>query len=261
MAWIYLAELGDSQSPLSLGCKQLPTVSKTDMLKPFSCPECNRVTWIELQSGTTSKRSEEKCCQKLRSSLEDSHAKTSALRELEKAWRESEVDFSLKLSAWSKSSHPNSSFWKTSQPSELGVFLQSSMNLPRSGMTVAGLVYQPQALEPRTKETDGFVLLPTPSASSYGTNKGGAAGRVGPERMSLDTMARKNLWPTPTARDWKSGSMGTQGNSRPLSEQIGGPLNPQWVEWLMGFRLGWTELSAWAMPWCRSKRKKLLKNL
>jgi len=46
----------------------------------------------------------------------------------------------------------------------------------------------------------------------------------------------------PTSRGWKSGSMGTQGNSRPLSEQVGGSLNPTWVEWLQGFPLGWTEL-------------------
>ena len=50
---------------------------------------------------------------------------------------------------------------------------------------------------------------------------------------------------TPTARDWKSGkaSQATHDkNSRPLSEQIGGSLNPTWVEWLMGWPLGWTDL-------------------
>lgn len=48
-----------------------------------------------------------------------------------------------------------------------------------------------------------LTLLPTPSASSYGTNQGGAAGRTGPVRESLDTMARNGrfggqLLPTPT---------------------------------------------------------------
>jgi len=50
---------------------------------------------------------------------------------------------------------------------------------------------------------------------------------------------------TPTARDWRSGkaSQATMDrNSRPLSEQIGGSLNPTWVEWLMGWPLGWTDL-------------------
>jgi hypothetical protein len=36
---------------------------------------------------------------------------------------------------------------------------------------------------------------PTPTALSYGTNQGGAAGRTGPVRPSLETMAKQ--WPTP----------------------------------------------------------------
>jgi hypothetical protein len=31
-------------------------------------------------------------------------------------------------------------------------------------------------------------------------------------------------------------------HSPPLSSAIGGQLNPMWVEWLMGFPLGWTDL-------------------
>lgn len=49
--------------------------------------------------------------------------------------------------------------------------------------------------------------------------------------------------PTPTARDWRSGKASErtmQRNSRPLSEVIGGHLNPDWVEWLMGWPIGWT---------------------
>lgn len=54
------------------------------------------------------------------------------------------------------------------------------------------------------------TLLPTPSASNYGTNQGGAAGRVGPVRESLDTMARRGrfdgaLLPTPTRTDGQGG--------------------------------------------------------
>ena len=48
---------------------------------------------------------------------------------------------------------------------------------------------------------------------------------------------------TQTSRDWRSvkASPATHDrNSRPLSEQIGGQLNPTWVEWLMNWPLGWT---------------------
>ena len=56
------------------------------------------------------------------------------------------------------------------------------------------------------------AMLPTLTASSYGSNMGGAAGRVGPLRPSLRSLA-------------------------------GGPLNPRWCEWYQGFPVGWCVLS------------------
>ena len=49
-------------------------------------------------------------------------------------------------------------------------------------------------------------------------------------------------WPTPRARDWKAGSAGQRFRRRActLSDAVGGRLNPDWVEWLMGFPPGWT---------------------
>jgi hypothetical protein len=43
-------------------------------------------------------------------------------------------------------------------------------------------------------------------------------------------------------------------NSRPLSEQIDGSLNPTWVEWLMGWPVGWTALKHWVTARSRSRR-------
>ena len=60
---------------------------------------------------------------------------------------------------------------------------------------------------------------------------------------------REKLLPTPNARDWKDGK--TAGNRKSpglgvvahqLDTQTGGQLNPTWVEWLMGWPLGWSEL-------------------
>jgi hypothetical protein len=36
-------------------------------------------------------------------------------------------------------------------------------------------------------------------------------------------------------------------NEIPLAAQVGGTLNPTWVEWLMGWPLGWTDLKPLAM--------------
>ncbi|HET6481235.1 MAG TPA: DNA (cytosine-5-)-methyltransferase, partial [Actinoplanes sp.] len=51
----------------------------------------------------------------------------------------------------------------------------------------------------------GATILPTPAASAYGSNQGGAAGRVGPVRRSLDGLARHDLLPTPRASDHEFG--------------------------------------------------------
>jgi DNA (cytosine-5)-methyltransferase 1 len=56
-------------------------------------------------------------------------------------------------------------------------------------------------------------LLPTPSAVPYGSNRGGAAGRVGPVRHSLDELARLELLPTPTVIDARAGRNATSGRS------------------------------------------------
>ncbi len=44
-------------------------------------------------------------------------------------------------------------------------------------------------------------------------------------------------------------------SSVPLNAQAGGSLNPTWVEWLMGFPLGWTDCGPSATPSSRRSRK------
>lgn len=84
------------------------------------------------------------------------------------------------------------------------------------------------------------MLLPTLTASSYGSNKGGAAGRVGAPRWSLQSLAQKGLLPTLTVcgNYNRKGASETSGDG--LATAIGGPLNPEWLEWFMGFPRAWT---------------------
>ena len=51
-------------------------------------------------------------------------------------------------------------------------------------------------------------------------------------------------WPTPTAHMAKETNAPSEAmrNEPSLSSRVGGKLNPTWVEWLMGWPLGWTDL-------------------
>jgi hypothetical protein len=48
------------------------------------------------------------------------------------------------------------------------------------------------------------------------------------------------MWPTIVGRDYKGASQ----KKDLLQDAVGGQLNPTWVEWLQGFPLGWSKLSA-----------------
>ncbi len=96
-----------------------------------------------------------------------------------------------------------------------------------------------------------YRLLPTPRV----TTNGGSGRHRGDNRGRLEDEVHnpERLLPTPTARDWRTGDrpenrrarmkQGGEWHSPNLNDVAapGGRLNPEWVEWLMGFPIGWTE--------------------
>ena len=179
----------------------------------------------------------------------------------------------------------DSALWKTRQCLLLGGLEEFSETWPRWGTTRDGELYrQPtpsgllaiRAYITSAKEYGLSLQAPTPTVfGNY--NRKGASDSSGdglatwiklptptvrdrtkdaPNRKggaSLGVTVRQLA--TPTARDWKSGkaSQATmERNSRPLSEQVGGQLNPTWVEWLQGFPIEWTVLDVSEMPKFRS---------
>ena len=68
---------------------------------------------------------------------------------------------------------------------------------------------------------------------------------AGGHRGKDDTLhACAKRWASPAARDFKSGrGRKENGHTPQLPEQVGGQLNPPWVEWLMGWPIGWTGLA------------------
>jgi hypothetical protein len=109
----------------------------------------------------------------------------------------------------------------------------------------------------RTEIMRALETWPPPRATD-GTHGGRVTPRKGREGGNLvEAVSARTTFATPTSRDWRSGKASPETlakNSRPLSEQIGGALNPTWVEWLMGFPLGWTALDVLAMPSSRKSR-------
>lgn len=100
-----------------------------------------------------------------------------------------------------------------------------------------------------------YLLLPTPTASRYGTTNNGDPhdGRSGYRtkgKPSLAQMARRGMWPTPLASEGLGGGVRTwrrpKKTGKRLRDMVAGRLNPKWVEWFMGFPPSWLNISTQA---------------
>jgi hypothetical protein len=95
------------------------------------------------------------------------------------------------------------------------------------------------------------ALLPTPTVSGN-HNRAGLSPTSGDGlSTAVKKMQRGELIAAPTARDWRSGkaSEATMNrNSRPLSEQMGGSLNPRFVLQMMGFPSDYCDLESTTSP-------------
>lgn len=85
-------------------------------------------------------------------------------------------------------------------------------------------------------------MWPTPTSRDYKDGSAAACRNVPVNGLLGRAVHQNRLLKTPTASDAVGTSGG--GNSRSLRTDAGGQLNPTWVEWLMGFPAGWTELDA-----------------
>ncbi|WP_233863512.1 hypothetical protein [Paraburkholderia adhaesiva] len=84
------------------------------------------------------------------------------------------------------------------------------------------------------------VRFPTPRAND--AEKRGDFDVTNP-RNGLPAAVR--TWPTPTCQDAENNGGPSQHvrNTKPLNAVVDGPLNPAWVEWLMGWPVGWSDLA------------------
>jgi len=135
---------------------------------------------------------------------------------------------------------------------------------PRMGIMLHGFAMALPTLGRRTKGTE-CLSWPTPRANKVGGEASAGFSptleqvvKGWPTPRANDAEKRGNIandirnglpsavkFATPLARDYRTGQQSRYGNtdrSRNLNDQIGGQLNADWVECLMNFPIGWTDV-------------------
>jgi hypothetical protein len=203
------------------------------------------------------------------------HVQTSAQREKAQESMEKTQDSGEKWRGSFVKYDPDSSLWITHQCSLLGGLDEFLETWPQWGLMRDGECWEQQMLAQTIRGTESGLSekLPTPTASDYKSQPTSKSWKAkGAINFKLSNPEIQAKWPTPTAHmaketnapsehkrntptltaqvNWatptvcgnynRKGASKTSGDG--LATQVGGKLNPMWVEWLMGWPLGWTDL-------------------
>ena len=183
-----------------------------------------------------------------------SYARTSALRVRERESGEVGRVFGLRCGELLGNCDPVGSLPRTLELSLFEGLPMLLTRLPRSGMTVNGRIYEQVTWVRRTEgKGSGLLLTPqkwdTPSVADAHPR---ALNRKGPYwgkgQKHLQAQIFNRMWPTPCQDDVNYRKEKYKQGGTALSTATGGQLNPTWVEWLLGYPLGWTDLNASVIP-------------
>jgi hypothetical protein len=193
--------------------------------------------------------------------LADFHAKTSQSQETGQVLTESAQACGERWHGLLARFDHDMCLWKTVQCSLLEDLNESLQTLPQWGMTVGGELYLRHPLVRPIKENEsGLWRMPdTGAGGTSGLLKQGITHRANGQPIQVrlvDQVNNPKMWPTPSTRDHKGGYIGGRIRNGKVSwdtldvavqhtdnqSKDGGQLNPKWVEWLIGWPLGWTDL-------------------
>lgn len=194
------------------------------------------------------------------SSPEGSLAKTSVPLGGARESTELKADSGQAWHGWFAKWNPPTCSWKTAHYSIFGDCTDFSETWPKWGLMRNGECWVLSTPLPLTSVSERGLKhdIPTPTVACA---KGGQTSRSGKRKNELLLGGYVRRYPTPTAQDAKNngGPSQSERNSLSLNATIGGPLNPTWVEWLMGWPIGWTDLQPLEMDkfrwWLRSHGK------
>jgi hypothetical protein len=210
--------------------------------------------------------------------LGDFHAKTSQLPEKEMDLMEKGQECGERWQGLLARYDPNTHSLRTVQCSLLEDLNESLQIWPKWGLMRNGECFQQPMLEQTISENEfgyvpnneNFFHTPNTTGLDGGSNSRKAlkkrmeqwptpdanCGQRGtqpnwtPKRKSGHTaqytinQAVRDKFPTPTCHNSKEGAYPAEFTRKTptLATHAGGKLNPMWVEWLMGWPLGWTDL-------------------
>lgn len=219
MSWHYLQEQEEvSSEGISWDGTQFVPLSEKTTLGEYCLPDSGTACCQDSPSGMTCAPSRERLGRDVfRSSAEDFHARTSPSAAQERDWTERNLVCGPRWRGLLGRFSRDSCSLKTPHYSLLGGSNEFSGTLPRWGMMLDGECLELTKPVLRIAATESGLSLPTPSATDY---KGSS--KPGQRRGQLTDPAMGVLPP-------------------------GGKLNPTWVEWLMGWPTGWTDLKPLAM--------------
>lgn len=212
MAWLYVPGLADLNSACELQPEETlawcVTSSGTPSQRPLSWRGWKTRSWIAHLSGTISRPSMAARGAALWiSSLQASRASHIAL-----PGSDSDTTTSVRSGPSSCESSKSASPQRCSSRTPLTSSTTTDLFGPSYGAWVSHTrrhcYTPPRNSAGRTSANASLSLLPTPTARSYGSNRGGAAGRVGAVRPSIETIV--TTMPTPLASDGHKGGPNQQ---------------------------------------------------
>jgi hypothetical protein len=164
---------------------------------------------------------------------------------------------------------PDSRSWKTAQCLLQGGLEEFSETWPRWGIMQDGVCWERtmQVRHTCESESGSSPKWPTPNCVEFRSDGElrilAKTCKTPEEFRAMSHRAaeskRTSAWPTPRATDGSKGSRTVEGAMKELARgrnkdlgmmvasADGGALNPPWVEWLMGWPIGWTDLQPLAM--------------
>jgi len=260
MSWHFSQALVAEFSAASCSAGEQSAPSKlTDTAETGSCSARTRDTCQHSQSGTMSELSTAGLgLDAWISSLAASRARTSAQQAKEQASPGSEADSGRKWPASLAKYDPDSRSWKTHQLSLLGDWEPFSETWPRWGTMRGGECWvqkMPSGIcairaSITSEPVSSCWRVPTPTVQD-GRGRDRHNQKNGTVILSLLGVCQR--FPTPLSRDYRTGDK--PDSRRAIVKQSGrwhspnlndvaapgGQLNPPWVEWLMGWPIGWTD--------------------